>query len=133
MEACRLTCLADFGGVDHRHVGGLLSDMAVDGNVSALTQNVAFHAQLKLWTLVLMRPLGQIDAIRAVKDRPVPAVLAVVDRDGVGGGPVSGETGYLGPEGRSRFWRNGLRGSRIGEAMRLRVKDIDFAGGWIDV
>ena len=93
--------------------------MAVDGNVSALTQNVAFHAQLNLWTLVLMRPLGQIDAIRAVKDRPVPAVLAVVDRDGV--------------RGRSRFWRNGLRGSRIGGAMRLRVKDINFAGGWIDV
>ena len=79
------------------------------------------------------RPLGQIDAIRAVKDRPVAAVPAVVDRDGV--------------RGRSRFWRNGLprtggavpflakraTGFRISEAVRLRVGDFDFADGWIDV
>ena len=116
MEACRLTCLADFGGVDHRHVGGLLSDMAVDGNVPASSQNVAFHSLLKLWTLLLERSLGQIDAIRAVRDRPVSAGP---DEGQMGGGPVSGETGY--------------GGLRIGEAMRLRVKDIDFAGGWIDV
>ena len=65
MEACELSCLKDFDGVDHWHFEGFLSDMAVEGNVSASTQNVAFHALLKLWTLVLNRPLEQVDAIRA--------------------------------------------------------------------
>ena len=125
MEACKLRCLADFDGVDHRHVKGFLSDMAVDGNVSASTQNVAFHALLKLWALVLKRPLGQIDAIRAVKDRPVPAVLAAEE--------VAKLLSQLSGVHRTIAKLLYGCGLRISEAMRLRVKDIDFAGGWIDV
>ena len=112
--------------------------MAVDGNVSASTQNVAFRVLLKLWTLSLERPLGQIDAIHAVRDRQVSAVLAAVDVSGVGGRSRFWRNGLRGSRvsgvgGRSRFWRNGLQGSRVSEVMRLRVKNIELANGCIDV
>ena len=99
--------------------------MAVDGNVAASTQNVAFHALLKLWTLVLKRELGQINAIRAVKDRPVPTVLAAEE--------VTKVLSNLSNVHRTIAKLLYGCGLRISEAMRLRVKDIDFANGWIDI
>ncbi|QDS88491.1 site-specific tyrosine recombinase XerC [Rosistilla ulvae] len=114
-----LACLADFDSIGASDVGAHLTDLAVDGNVAPSTQNAAFHALLKFFTLVLKRDMGPIEAIRASKGKQIPTVLH--------------------PE-EVRRVLNGLKGvhlviaqllygcgMRISEAMRLRIKDLDFA------
>ena len=76
MAARGLTRLADFDSVFERDVESHLSDLAVDGNVAASTQNRAFHALIKFFKLVLKRELGGIEAIRASGGTYVPTVLA---------------------------------------------------------
>lgn len=125
MRVCNLKCLADFEEIDNRHVEGFLSELAVDGNVAASTQNVAFHALLKLWQLVLKREMGEVNAIRACKEKPVPTVL--VDQE------ITDILEKL--QGVHRVIAKLLYGCglRISEAMRLRLKDIDFGNGWIQI
>ncbi|WP_417747326.1 integron integrase [Rosistilla oblonga] len=120
-----LACLADFDSIGASDVGAHLTDLAVDGNVAPSTQNAAFHALLKFFTLVLKRDMGPIEAIRANKGKQIPTVLH--------------------PE-EVRRVLNGLKGvhlviakllygcgMRISEAMRLRVKDLDFANRQIEI
>jgi len=120
-----LTCLADFESIGAKDVEAHLTDLAVDGNVAPRTQNAAFHALLKFFKLVLKRDMGRIESIRATKGELVPTVLSTeeVRRVFVPLGGVHLVIAKL-------LYGCGMR---ISEAMRLRVKDIDFANRQIEI
>jgi integron integrase len=103
----------------HGHVKALLTHLAVEGNVAASTQNQAKSALLFLYKEVLGAELPWLDDVESAK-RPqrLPVVLtpeevgAVLRR-------LEGTTGLI------------LRllygtGMRMLEALRLRVKDVEF-------
>lgn len=103
-----------------------LSDLAVEGNVAASTQNQALAALLFLYREVLGRELEGLDsAVRARAPRKLPVVMT---RDEVRSilesldGPMKLAAGLL--------YGSGLR---LLECLRLRVKDIDFARRQITV
>jgi hypothetical protein len=52
-----------------------LSDLAVNGQMAAATQNQAFNALLFLYREVLDQPLDSIQAVRADRPVRVPVVL----------------------------------------------------------
>jgi integron integrase len=95
-----------------------LSDLAVNGQVAAATQNQAFNALLFLYREVLHQTLDNIQAVRA--DRPV-RVPVVLTRD---------ETRrvILAMSGTTQLVVKLLYGSGLRqlEALRLRVQDVDF-------
>lgn len=125
MKEANLVGLADFGDVGDRHVESHLSNLAVDGNVAASTQNRAFHALLKFFKLVLKRDMGRIEAIRANKGTFVPTVLASEEVGEVfaGLGGVHLVIAHL-------LYGCGMR---ISEVLNLRMKDIDFANKQIEI
>jgi len=100
-------------------VRAFLSWLAVDQHVSASTQNQAFCALLFLYREVLDRPLGHIKGVEPAR-RPhrLPVVLSPEEARKV--------LGYL----RGDPWLVAMllygSGLRLLEALRLRVKDIDF-------
>lgn len=116
-----------FSGLRHpRELGPaevtkFLTSLAVDGDVSASTQNQALSAILFLYKEVLDMPVGWLTAlIRAKRPGRVPvvltkaevrAVLARMPRDAV---PTLVATLLYGT------------GMRLLEVLSLRVKDIDF-------
>jgi len=57
-------------------VEAFLTDLAVEGHVSAGTQNQALAALLFLYQRVLERDIGRLDAVRAVRPKRVPTVLS---------------------------------------------------------
>jgi len=95
-----------------------LSDLAVNGQVAAATQNQAFNALLFLYREVLGVAIEGVSAVRA--DRPV-RVPVVLTRD---------ETRrvILAMSGMTQLVVKLLYGSglRLLEALRLRVQDVDF-------
>jgi integron integrase len=103
-------------------INGFLSHLAVDGQVSASTQNQALHALLFLYQDVLGTDPGWLDDfVRAKRPVRLPEVLsreevrAVLDRMSP---PFSLVAGLL--------YGGGLR---LMEGLRLRVKDLDFNRG----
>jgi integron integrase len=118
MAAKCLQELADFEAIDETDIEAFLTDLAVDGNVSASTQEQAFYALKYLLEQVLKRPLGQIDALRASKPVLVPTVMSKPEVARV----LAALTGiYLLIA--QLLYGCGLR---ISECLRLRVMDIDF-------
>jgi len=102
-----------------RKIEEFLTHLAVSGKVSPSTQNQAMNALVFLYKRVLENALGgKIDAVRAERKVNVPVVLT---RD---------EVGKIIPllEGAPQLIVKLLYGSglRILEAVRLRVKDLDF-------
>ncbi len=100
-------------------VEGFLSTLAVEGNVSASTQNQALAAILFLYRDVLGISLPWMDGIvRAKRSERLPVVL--------GRQEVAALLAQLG--GRERLMATLLYGSglRLAECIRLRVKEIDF-------
>jgi integron integrase len=100
-------------------VEAFLTHIAVNEKVSASTQNQAFSAFLFLYTYVIKKDLGKIDAFRAKRSRNVPTVLS---RD---------EVRAIMDQLRGAYWiiayllyGAGLRIEK--ECLRLRVQDIDF-------
>ncbi len=101
-------------------VNAFLTHLAVEGRVSASTQNQAFAALLFLYLKVLEVEPGRIaGVVRAVRPKRLPVVLtreevrAVLGRlDG-----VPRVVGLL-------LYGSGLR---VLDALRLRVQDVDFA------
>jgi integron integrase len=96
-----------------------LTHLAVEGHVSASTQNQALAAVLFLYDKVLEQPLDRIEGVvRARSSRRLPVVLTrqEVDRviDQLKG--VHQTIGLL-------LYGSGLR---MLECLRLRVKDVDF-------
>jgi integron integrase len=116
-ERC-LKAAADFSEIGPTDVEAFLTDLAVDGNVSPSTQDQAFYALLFLFEHVLKRDLGSVNAIRSGKPKRIPSVLSEPE--------VTALLGHL--SGVHLLIAQLLYGCglRIGECLRLRVKDIRF-------
>ena len=100
-------------------IEAFLTDLAVHGNVAAATQNQAMNALVFLYKRVLKHPLeDRINAIRADKKVNVPVVMTREE--------VAAIIALL--DGTPQLVAKLLYGSglRIMEAVRLRVKDIDY-------
>jgi len=103
-----------------------LNDLALGQRVAASTQNQAFHALRFLFSEVLGKDFtGFEGTIRAEARQKVPVVL------------TREEIGQL-IEGVHPAYRPIVEllygtGMRVTECMRLRVKDVDFANGYIVV
>ena len=96
-----------------------LSNLATDRKVSASTQNQALSALLFLYRRVLGQNLGWLDGmVRAKRITRLPVVLAP--------GEVKAVLRQM--EGTPRLIAALLYGTgmRLGEALALRVKDLDF-------
>ncbi len=120
-----ISSLADFTRVTPRDVGNFLTDLAVDGNVAARTQNQALYAMKYLFEQVFKRDLGEMIAARSTKEARLPSVLSKPEVCSVlaelaGSYQLIAELLY------------GC-GMRISECLRLRMKDIDFEQGLIEV
>ena len=101
-------------------IEAFLTDLAVRGRVAPATQNQAMNALVFLYKQVLRSNLDQrIDAVRAERKLNVPVVLT---REEVARilPLVEGVSGLV----VKLLYGSGLR---IMEALRLRVKDVDFA------
>jgi integron integrase len=114
---------AEMGGAE---VTQFLSALAVQHNVAASTQNQALSALLFLYRDVLGQELPWLDEIvRARRPERIPVVLSRSE--------VHAIIGSL--DGPARLLVLLLYGSglRLLEALRLRVKDVDFARSQITV
>ena len=100
-------------------INAFLTSLAVDRNVTASTQNQALAALLFLYDSVLHVPLDRLaGVVRARKPQRLPSILSheQVSRllAGLTGQPATVVTLLYGA------------GLRLMEALRLRVKDLDF-------
>jgi integron integrase len=99
-------------------ISEFLADLAVAGRVSASTQNQALNALVFLYREVLGRPVGTVERLQHAR-RParVPVVLTREE--------VRLVLGRMRGAARLVSWLLYGAGLRLGEALRLRVKDID--------
>ena len=109
-----------------REVNAFLSHLVSEKKVSASTQNQALSALVFLYRHVLAIPLGELGPLlRAKRKRPVPVVLthdevlSILER-------VDDDKRLV----LSLLYGSGLR---LLEALRLRVKDLDFEGRTLTV
>ena len=114
-----------FHGVRHPkdmgepEVNAFLTDLAVTRNVAASTQTQALCALVFLYEQVIGRPLDQLALVRARRPVRLPVVLTRDEARRVLA-ELSGVHRIIA----QLLYGSGLR---ILEALRLRVKDIDFA------
>jgi len=114
---------AEFG---REEVRAFLSHLALEGSVSASTQNQALGALLFLYREVLNEPLARVEEIvRAKRPKRLPVVLTRAE--------VSAVLREL--RGTPRLMALLMYGGglRVFECVRLRVKDLDFARGQVMV
>ena len=107
-------------------VRAFLTHMAVDKNVAASTQNVAFNALLFLYRNVLEVEFPDIsNVVRARRPPRLPTVLTKEQ--------VRQLLAHL--EGTSHLAASLLYGGglRLSEALRLRVKDVNFEQGVLTI
>jgi site-specific recombinase XerD len=85
-----------FHGIRHPNVMGtgeieqFLTHLAIEGHVSASTQNQALAALLFLYQDVLKIDVGRLDAVRARRPKRIPLVLSMNEvSHGTGSGGVS--------------------------------------------
>jgi integron integrase len=107
-------------------VAAFLADLAVRARLSAATQNQAASALLFLYNRVLERPMRRVGGVvRAREPARVPVVLT----------PEEVRRVLEALRGVNRLVAELLYGSglRLLEALRLRVKDVDFGRGEIRV
>lgn len=102
-----------------------LSHLAIVKKVAASTQNVAFNALIFLYSRVLERPLENIKAQRAQRERKLPDWLTKDELiklfDALtGDNRILAQLAYG-------------TGMRLMELLRLRVKDVDFRNGVISI
>jgi integron integrase len=100
-----------------------LTNMAVKRSVSANTQNLAFQAILFLYREVLSIEIANVAAMRARKPTRVPTVLSRSE--------VSELFLHLSGQAKLVAMLCYGCGMRIGEAISLRVKDVDFSNNQI--
>jgi integron integrase len=101
-------------------VSTFLSELAVHGKVSASTQNQALNALVFLYDAVLARPLPE-QAIRAVRAKRPMRLPTVLSREQVADffSKITGVPKLI------AVLQYGA-GLRLMEALRLRIKDVDF-------
>jgi integrase len=107
-------------------VAAFLTHLARHRRVAASTQNQALNALVFLYRHVLDTPLGNLEGVvRAKKPRRLPVVFTREE--------VRRVLRHL--EGRHRLVAGLLYGSglRLLEALRLRVRDVDFGAGHLVV
>ena len=105
--------------LDEQHIAAFLTHLAVEKHVAASTQNQALSAILFLYKKVLMiEPAWVNDVVRAKKPVRLPVVLSRTSLDKLLN-QMDGTYQLL-----SRLLYG--TGMRLMEAVRLRVKDIDF-------
>jgi integron integrase len=109
---------SSWSNVSRREIELFLTEMAVDKNVAASTQNVAFSALQYVFENVLKRGFEGIDALRANGAMQLPLVLSQEEVSRL----------LLEFSGTELLIARILYGSglRLNECLRLRVKDIDF-------
>lgn len=113
-------------GMGGPEVVSFLSHLAERQNVAASTQNQAFNALVFLYGQVLGTPLEELGPIvRARRPRRLPVVLTEQEASDLIGA-MSGSPRLVA----SLLYGSGLR---LLEALRLRVKDVDFGRGEIRV
>jgi len=113
----------EMGGPD---VERFLTGLAVEGRVSAGTQNQALSALLFLYRQVLAIDLPWLDnVVRAKRTRRVPVVLSQSEVQRLLA-VMDGRPALIA----ALLYGTGLR---LMECLRLRVKDVDFARGEITV
>ncbi len=101
-------------------IEAFLTHLAIEGQVSASTQNQALNAILFLYRHVLQQELdSRIDAIRAKRPMRLPVVLSPEEARAI----IQQTSGIY------RLLLQLLYGSglRLRECLELRIKDIDFA------
>ena len=107
-------------------INAFLTHLAVEGQVSASTQTQALCALLFLYRNILDREVGELEGlVRARRRRKLPVVLTQEE--------VKSVLSHL--QGVDRLFLSLLYGTgmRLTEALRLRVKDVDFAYDQITV
>lgn len=99
-------------------VEAFLSHLVLQANVSTATQRVALNALVFLYREFLGRPLEDLSFERARRPKRLPTVFS----------PEEAKAVISNLEGEYRLVAMLLYGSglRINEALRLRVKDVDF-------
>ena len=103
-----------------------LNHLATQRSVAASTQNQALNALVFLYKRVLHIPVDEFGAfIRARKPKRLPVVLSRREAKCVLG-QINGTVGLVA----RLMYGSGLR---VGEAVTLRVKDLDFEYGMIHV
>jgi integron integrase len=105
-------------------VESFLSHLAVEGRVSASTQNQAFSALLFFFRHVVYRDL-EVDAVRARQRRRLPVVLSPGEVQRV----LAELSNYFSLMARFVYGC----GLRLQECLELRVKDVDFERGILTV
>ncbi|MDD9893384.1 MAG: integron integrase [Gammaproteobacteria bacterium] len=106
-------------GLVEADINAFLSHLAVDRNVSESTQTQALSALLFLYRNVLEQELDYVNGFkRASKPRKIPVVFS----------PAEAQAVLKNMGGRSRVVAALLYGAglRLNEALRLRIKDVDF-------
>lgn len=107
-------------------VNRFLTHLAVQEHVAASTQNQALSALLFLYQYVLEQPLDRIEGVvRARRPKRLPVVLTVDEVSRVMA-HLTGDKWLIA----MLLYGGGLR---LLEALRLRVKDLDFERGEITV
>lgn len=105
--------------LNEHHAEMFLTHLAVNEGVSASTQNQALNALLFLYKHILSKPLGSLtEVMRARRSKRIPVVFT----------PEEVKRIFSHLNGVPLLVANLLYGSglRLMEAIRLRVKDIDF-------
>ena len=113
---------ADMGAPE---VEAFLTHLAVERGLAAVSQNQALNALVFLYREVLKVKLEGIDAKRAKHQKRLPVVLTTGEVAELMKG-VRGEAGLV----CKLLYGCGLR---VAEALALRVKEVDLAGGKVEV
>jgi integron integrase len=105
--------------LDKENIEKYLTHLAVERNVAASTQNQALAAILYLYKNIVQKEIGWLDdVIRARRSKRLPVVFTKAEVNEIFR-HIEGETSLI----CSLLYGSGLR---LGEAIRLRVKDINF-------
>lgn len=115
----------ELDGFGEPQIKSFLTQLAVEGNVTASTQKQAQSALLFLYQKVLGRELGFLDATRATRPERLPVVLSRPEIEQL----LTRFTGMY----RLMFCLMYGSGLRHKECRRLRVKDVHFDQGHIVV
>ncbi|MFK7805856.1 MAG: integron integrase [Anaerolineae bacterium] len=112
-------------GLGKPDIEKFLTSLAVDGHVSASTQNQALSALLFLYNKVLHKPIDFVDFLWAKKPEKLPVVLTKREVQAV----------LMHLTGVPLLVTQLLYGSglRLTEALRIRVQDLDFGQSMIVV
>jgi site-specific recombinase XerD len=106
-------------------VAAFLTNLAVNKNLTASSQNQALNALVFLYREVLKMELEGLDAVRAKRSKYLPVVLTQDEVKTLLAG-VKGAAGLA----VKLLYGCGLR---VAEVLALRIKDVDVSGGKIEV